>query len=152
MAAFLTLIVLAVVAAAVAYPLWRPRLEPPAEPLGPGARLRELEQRKDAHYAAIRELGFDYRTGKLTREDYEAEVEGLKAEAAEVIRAMEELRTAPPRGPEELESTIAAARRKLAAGIPAPGETARFCTHCGRRADAADRFCAACGTPLREAG
>lgn len=151
----LAALVVAAVVAALAWPLWRPTTMPVDVPRGPAARAAELRERKELTYAAIRELGLDYRTGKLTHEDYEEEVARLKREAIRIVEELQVLDAAPPRGPEGLEAEIARRLARLSAGGAATGPDAeagasggRFCTHCGRRATADDRFCAGCGTRL----
>ncbi|MFQ5742926.1 MAG: zinc ribbon domain-containing protein [Acidobacteriota bacterium] len=136
--------------AAIAYPLWRPEPDLPPDPIGPVAELNALLERKQAIYAAIRDLGFDYRTDRLSQADYQQEVEQLKAEAVKAVRDIEELRSAPPRGPQGIEREIAAAREQLPPiDAPTHPQVASYCTQCGRPADSSDRFCAACGTQLR---
>jgi len=51
------------------------------------ARAREetLEAAREAKYREIRDADLDYRTGKLSREDYEAIDAGLRAEAIEIL-------------------------------------------------------------------
>jgi len=159
MTAILAIMVVAVVTVVVAYPLWKPGPHAPPDPVGPAARLATLQERKLQLYAAIRELGFDYRTDKLEEADYDEEVDRVKAEAVAVVRQIDELRNQPPRGPDELEAEIDAFRRRLAeegatvAVADAPHADDRggklFCTQCGAAVAAADRFCAACGQPLR---
>ena len=73
----------------------------------PGARSDrllppdELEQRRlalseerDRSLAALKELEFDHRTGKVSDEDYRRLVGPLRREAAEALRALD-LRAAP---------------------------------------------------------
>lgn len=175
MTVLLAVMVVAVVTVAVAWPLWKPGPEAPPDPVGPAARLAALQERKLALYAAIRELGFDYRTDKLEEADYEQEVERIKAEAITVVREIDELKRQPPRGPDELEAEIAAYRAQMAgappdsaatapggaapmaderaasdvAPAPASGGKKLFCTQCGNPADSGDRFCSSCGNRLR---
>src|SRR6185437_2130359 len=52
------------------------------------ARLALIEER-DRALAALRELEFDHRTGKVSDEDYRAQVGPLRRRAAEVLRALE---------------------------------------------------------------
>jgi hypothetical protein len=52
------------------------------------ARLRLLEER-DRALAALKELEFDHRTGKISDEDYRALVRPLRREAGEALRALE---------------------------------------------------------------
>ena len=155
--------VVAVVAVTIAYPLWKPGPQPPPDPVGPAAILAALEERKLRLYAAIRELGFDYRTDKLEEADYEEEVERVKAEAGAVVREIGEVRSQPPRGSDDLEAEISALRQGLggdtrahAAQAPrapgaAPAAGNAFCTQCGTAAAADDRFCSSCGNQLRTA-
>jgi hypothetical protein len=56
----------------------------------------ELEQRRlavaeerDRALAALKELEFDHRTGKISDEDYRAQVGPLRRRAAEALRALE---------------------------------------------------------------
>ena len=172
MTALLAVMVVAVVAVTIAYPLWKPGPQPPPDPVGSAATLAALEEHKLRLYASIRELGFDYRTDKLEEADYEEEVERIKAEAVAVVREISELRSQAPRGSDELEAEIGAFRRGLggdarahapeASGASAapqtPGTVAVpqgsenvFCTQCGNPAAAGDRFCSSCGSQLRTA-
>jgi hypothetical protein len=52
------------------------------------ARLR-LFERRDRALAALKELEFDHRTGKVSDEDYGAFVGPLRREAAEALKALE---------------------------------------------------------------
>ncbi len=120
MTALMAVMVVTVVAVAIAYPLWKPGPQAPADPVGPAATLADLEEHKLRLYASIRELGFDYRTDKLEEADYEEEVERIKAEAAAVVREISELRSQAPRGSDELEAEIGAFRRRLDLDARAP--------------------------------
>jgi len=51
-------------------------------------RLRLLE-RRDRALAALKELEFDHRTGKIADADYEASVRPLRREAAEAMHALD---------------------------------------------------------------
>ena len=154
----LSLLLLLAIGLAVLLPLWRPALELPADPVGPAAELANLHRRKLNLYSSIRELGFDFRSGKLSHEDYEEGVERLKAEAIAVVRQIARLEAQPPRGPQRVERRIAAARAQLSRPEPAVStkhrdrtQTGRsFCNQCGQPVAATDRFCASCGTEFRE--
>ena len=57
------------------------------------ARSRdELEAAREAKYREIRDTELDYRTGKLSHEDYEAINTDLRAEAIEILNRLEQLR------------------------------------------------------------
>lgn len=94
------------------------------------------DRAKASALGAIRELEFDYQTGKISPEDY-AQLRGrYEAKAVEAIS-----RPAPsPRADLEtrIEAEIKAARAK------------RYCTSCGQSLSTSARFCPACGTPAFE--
>ncbi len=52
---------------------------------------RALESAKQAKYSEIRDNETDYRTGKLSDEDYRTLDRQLRAEAVEILRAIDEL-------------------------------------------------------------
>jgi type II secretory pathway pseudopilin PulG len=81
------LIVLAVVAGLVLFisaPLRR--LRPSAEE---PAAVAELEAARDAKYRELRDAELDYRTGKLSDEDYAELDTALRAEAIEILRGID---------------------------------------------------------------
>ena len=51
----------------------------------------ELEARKEAKYREIRDAEMDFRTGKLSEPDWRAIDRGLRAEAIEILRAIDAL-------------------------------------------------------------
>jgi hypothetical protein len=57
-------------------------------------RRLDLAERRDRALAALKELEFDHRTGKVSDEDYRALVGPLRREAAEALRALEPQATA----------------------------------------------------------
>jgi hypothetical protein len=58
---------------------------PPAQ----AAKRGDLEAAREAKYREIRDAELDYRTGKLSREDYEAIDGQLRAEAIEILNRLE---------------------------------------------------------------
>jgi hypothetical protein len=97
--AVLTIAVLAAVIAIVTGPLRsaRPRNLK-------SARLAELEAARESKYREIRDLELDYRTGKLSWEDYEATNEALRIEAVKILDELQELGAVPAdSGPGTLE-------------------------------------------------
>ena len=62
------------------------RLDEPAA--GETARVALAEER-DRALAALKELEFDHRTGKVSDEDYRAQVGPLRRHAAEALRALD---------------------------------------------------------------
>ncbi|MGH3022067.1 MAG: hypothetical protein ACRDNI_00290 [Gaiellaceae bacterium] len=89
MALFLAALLTVLCVVFVARPLLRSGSEE-APAVGPDedARLRLLESR-DRALAALKDLEFDHRTGKISDDDYRALVGPLRREAAEVLRALE---------------------------------------------------------------
>lgn len=107
--AILTLVLLGLVVGVVGAPLRRARRtrdtgaragalsQPGDAPVSPPAYARdELEAAREAKYREIRDAELDYRTGKLSRADYESIDADLRAEAIEILNRLERLR---PRGP-----------------------------------------------------
>jgi len=76
---------LAVVVLVLSAPLRAARRAP--EPDTP--ERDELEVAREAKYREIRDAEMDYRTGKLSREDYEAVDGALRAEALEILNRLE---------------------------------------------------------------
>jgi hypothetical protein len=62
--------------------------QPPAVS-GAGAARAELETAREAKYREIRDAELDFRTGKLSREDYAAIDAALRAEALEILDRLE---------------------------------------------------------------
>jgi len=57
------------------------------------AERADLEAARDAKYREIRDAELDYRTGKLSEADWRAVDRGLRAEAVEILRQLDELPT-----------------------------------------------------------
>lgn len=57
--------------------------------------IEALEEAKRAKYREIRELEMDFRTGKLTREDFRVQDRARRAEAVELLRRLDVLGAAP---------------------------------------------------------
>ena len=89
----------------VAGPLLRPAREDslPAPAPEEEGRLRLLEER-DRALAALKELEFDHRTGKISDEDYRALVGPLRHRVGEVLRALEH-EERPDREREEIDAS-----------------------------------------------
>ena len=52
---------------------------------------QRLEAARDAKYRELRELELDHRTGKLSDEDFRSLDRQLRAEAVEILRALDSL-------------------------------------------------------------
>jgi hypothetical protein len=53
------------------------------------AERSELEAAKEAKYREIREAELDYRTGKLSEDDWRVVDSGLRAEAVDLLRRLD---------------------------------------------------------------
>jgi hypothetical protein len=99
----ITLVLLAAVIAVISAPLRATRRSesataasamtppPPAPDQVAEIERDELEAAREAKYREIRDAELDYRTGKLSREDYEAIDGALRAEAIEILNRLERL-------------------------------------------------------------
>lgn len=85
--AIATLVLLAGVIALVGAPLLAARTA--ADPRED--ERAELESARESKYREIRDLELDYRTGKLSREDFDAADRTLRAEALRILDAVEAL-------------------------------------------------------------
>jgi hypothetical protein len=87
LAVLVVIVVLGAVVLLVSAPLraGRGRLESEA-----AGRIAELEARKEAKYREIRDAEMDLRTGKLSDADHRALERQLRAEAMEILRALDD--------------------------------------------------------------
>ncbi len=84
--AILTLLLLAGAIAVISAPLRATRSRGARESSERGG----LEAAREAKYREIRDAELDYRTGKLSREDFEAIDRGLRSEAVEILDQLQE--------------------------------------------------------------
>jgi hypothetical protein len=62
------------------------------------AERADLEAAKEAKFREIRDAELDFRTGKLSRDDWRAMDAGLRAEAVELLRRLDALDSPADRG------------------------------------------------------
>jgi len=87
--------VLVAVVVALAFLTWfvgAPLRNPSAGEPAIDSRRRALEAARDAKYQEIRDNELDYRTGKLSDEDFRTIDRQLRAEAVEILRLLDDLR------------------------------------------------------------
>jgi hypothetical protein len=88
------LAILCVVVLVVSVPLWSGK-ESPKEPgtvepsTGRQPEIAELEAAREAKYREIRDAELDHRTGKLSDADWKAVDGTLRAQAMEILRALD---------------------------------------------------------------
>ena len=92
-ATFAVLLLLVAVVIVIGAPLRRSRA--PDDSAAPARAA--LEAAREAKYAEIRDAELDYRTGKLSREDFERLDAALRAEAVEILDRLAALGPEPPR-------------------------------------------------------
>ena len=92
----IVLVVLMVVVFVVTAPLRRDRAARDMEAAAPSGRLEELEAEREAKYREIRDADLDHRTGKLSDADYESLDHALRAEAVEIMHAIDRANGDPP--------------------------------------------------------
>jgi uncharacterized membrane protein YdfJ with MMPL/SSD domain len=80
------------VVVAVALPFLREPVTADDRLVAPDARAQRrlaLAEQRDRSLAALKELELDHRTGKVSDEDYRAQVGALRRQAAAALRALE---------------------------------------------------------------
>jgi hypothetical protein len=87
--AILAVALIAIVILVVSGPLRSARHEEHGEQELPSTQRGELGAAREAKYREIRDAELDYRTGKLSSEDYEAVDGALRAEAVEILNRLE---------------------------------------------------------------
>jgi hypothetical protein len=90
-AALLIALALGAAAVFVTAPVRRRR----AAEAGPETSRAALEAAKEAKYREIRDAELDYRTGKLSEDDFRALDASLRAEAVEILTRLDELDGSP---------------------------------------------------------
>jgi type II secretory pathway component PulM len=90
--ALLVVLVLAAVVIVVSAPLRSGRAVEERET----AEVRELEAARELKYREIREAELDFRTGKLSDDDYRVLDRSLRSEAIEILHALDRAQGRPP--------------------------------------------------------
>jgi NADH pyrophosphatase NudC (nudix superfamily) len=96
--------------------------------------MHHLLSRKDSIYTAIKDLEFDYKTGKLSDEDYAELREKFEQQAAAVLKEIDDLQS----------GKRAASSKKGKTAVKTEAK-ARFCSACGQKIEPGAKFCPACG-------
>ncbi|MBI5166736.1 MAG: zinc ribbon domain-containing protein [candidate division NC10 bacterium] len=129
--------------------------------------LRELQLRKESVYAALKDLEFDYRTGKLSEQDYKELDEQYRYQAMSLLREIERTEEGEDLS-DRIEEEVRALRkaRTKAPGLRCPscqgqyrpgdrfcpscgGHLASACPGCGAPYEEGDNYCSKCGKPLK---
>jgi hypothetical protein len=129
-------------------------LQPGMAEVDAQARSRALwTMRRDRAMAAVKELDFDFQSGKLSDDDYEQLRTQQKALAIAAMQELDALTAAEARGagrPGGESVTEAGASVGAAAGAGASDEPRqlRFCPSCGFKLQPGEKFCGGCGIRL----
>lgn len=103
--------------------------------------ISEVEARRRVTLKALRDVEYDFHTGKLDDKDYQDLRRELSAEALEAMEAADREADAEAVA-EALEAEIRQVRKGLKGGLT--------CRGCGHVNQAGSRFCAACGGSLQD--
>lgn len=174
----LTILVLVLALAGLAYPLYRARTQIAGVNV---STLDDLLAQRDGVYATLRDLELDQELGKLDASDYTSLRERYMLRATEILQQLDVLRGegGGQEASAEIEQEVAALRKttkdegrfaekRLATAddgqrtvdaktkvAPSKAGTKQgdaavdmFCTNCGRPYKPGDKFCARCGHAL----
>lgn len=113
--------------------------------------LTEAQHRRNMALLALRDVEYDFHSGKLDEADYRAMKQEISTEALDAIDEEEAEWSAREAGrdsaetlglPQDLEAEIAALRASIREGI--------VCPQCGHPNPRGSRFCGDCGSALPE--
>ncbi len=125
----------------LAWPLLSPKENEVSDAVVLSARDRqELLDRKASLLAAIKDIEFDYRLGKMSEEDYAELVEQYKRQAEEALGRLDDR--------DEAEVLIAKARQRIQGEKGSEAEGERACPSCATANPLEARFCMSCGAEL----
>ncbi len=105
--------------------------------------LHHLLSRKDSIYTAMKDLEFDYQTGKLSDEDYGILRRKFVVQVSSVLEEIDTMRS----GREGKEGGAKAGTKKKAA-VKTATANEKTCDECGFAHDEDDKFCQGCGAEL----
>jgi hypothetical protein len=111
-----------------------------------GDNTERLLLQKEMLYGAIRDLDFDFQTGKVDQKDYTELRQQLEREAVQILRQLD---AADPliALDHEIEQQVFALRRHSTS--TACGSSREACFSCGTPLENGENFCPCCGQALR---
>ena len=109
----------------------------------PSYLLRQLRDERANHLLALRELDFDYETGKLSAKDYKSLYQKYEIQAVDTTKKLEQLenarKTLLAKIQMEIEKTIGSFSSERKRGKMS------HCAQCGNHLAPNDRYCGQCG-------
>lgn len=163
---FIAVTIMLIVLTVLVYPLFKKFSEQmPVEIYGD--RHGELLSRKESLYSTLKELDFDFKTDKLSREDYEELKKRYRGEALSLLKELDEAEKG-----DDVEALIEKeilVRRRVSFPLKEKEEgeksgdiegiieeeilarrmSVSLCPDCGARQGKKDRFCSNCGRKLK---
>lgn len=131
-------ILLALAAVAfISYPFLRPASH---EVLAATSKSETMIERRDQVEAALREVEFDYRTGKLPEKDFKDLTDRFRREQAEILTLLDL--------PERLGSEAAADQPRVKPVRAGRAVDAPKCSECGMELRPGNKFCGFCGAKV----
>ena len=112
------------------------------------AELEELHRRKESTYSALKELEFDFKTGKLSEGDFNELDARYRGDAHDILEAIDFVEKGTQPAATRRRAAGPRPQPQMAAAVLEPGE----CGECGRLNAEGSRFCAGCGTTLDDGG
>jgi len=128
------ILVVVAVLTAIAIPLFRPvddeYILAQKLSLEEGDQYHQLLYKKENFLSTLKDLEFEYETGKLSKEDFDETKEDFELKAIQVIKEIEEMEKAA-------KEAVSKPKKK--------GKQDLFCTSCGKKVGSDAKFCPSCG-------
>jgi len=154
----LAFIIIAAAIFAISYPFLLKRRGAYCLSGGKHNETGDLNLRKESLYTTIKELDFDFRTGKLSPEDYEELRNKYREKAMALLLEMEKgglPGDIDQKIEEDIKSRRKSADERLAAQEAYQGRDNRrmvTCANCGKECPSGNNFCPYCGKKLSASG
>lgn len=162
-ALILMVVILTGVIVFITQPLLRRRPEMVLENYFEETPMHELLGRKDALYQSIKDLEFDFKTAKLSEDDYIELRDKMEGEAVKLLKRIDDFESKSETASLSSISKPAAKKAVIKAVCPGCGEPygkgIKFCPGCGQNLETLcdscgheykpeDKFCPGCGGQL----